>query len=135
MKNKRVGIVFIFIVLIYWSTHQGNEGTNYLNKLDFALKPFLVYIFFALVAFMGYYGLSETVEQWIKKIWIITYAATSVIIILSIIIRKAIGIEDRSLAEMSNNLRLFFTSPVPFAVLLYLNRKFVDRRNKNSTAP
>ncbi len=120
--SKHIWISLIIITLIFWGTYEGM-----LIPFFKANKPFrhsVNYILLISVAAIGYYTLKSMHPRWIFGVWSISYSCIIFGLTLLGIIDMTLGIENLSLREFIGHLRLFFTSPVPFGVLIFLYRYF-----------
>lgn len=119
---KRIWIAAISILIVYWCTYQGTEGYQFISKITFVQKQAINLGLLLLVAIIGYWGLLAVELRWPSKLYIIVYAAVVTFIAGLGAIDLFLHFSNASFRNMVGYLRLFFTSPVPFSVILILHR-------------
>lgn len=127
MRLKREWVAGFFILLISWCTYEGYEGL-FFYKIPFYVKHSINFSLLIAVAFLGYYVWAHDLRKWPKEVWVIVYLVVIVLMatigLLDLFFKFRIG----NFREMIHNLRMFFTSPVPYGVLLFLVKR--DDGNK-----
>ena len=124
MFKTRVWVAAVIICLLYWGTWHGyHDDPETQFKANTLLRHMIDYSLLLGVAIAGWYGWKTHHQQWILKLWIFIYA----VIIFSI---TALGVFDMffsinnpSFRNMIANLRVFFTCPVPYGVLIFFAKK------------
>jgi CDP-diglyceride synthetase len=124
MFKCRVWIAAAIICLLYWGTWHGyTDDPKTQFKANTVLRHAIDFMLLISVALTGWYGWKKHWQPWILQLWIFIYA----VVILSIgalgAIDMYLGIHNLSFRNMLSNLRLFFTSPVPFGVLVFFAKK------------
>jgi ABC-type uncharacterized transport system YnjBCD permease subunit len=135
MRHKnRVWIAGLLISLIYWCTWHSYHDNP---QAHFNTNPFvrhgLNFFLLLLVGIIGWWGWKSHPDKWIKKLWVPIYAAILSFMIGTGIIDLLIRFESMSFRNLLSGLRLFFTSPVPFGVLLFLSRFSNSGKNISDT--
>jgi hypothetical protein len=120
MFKARVWVCGVVIALIYWSTWLGAND----NSLSKSTKHLFGFSLLVLVGALGYYAWSSQPQEWAKKLWLFLYLSVILILLIFGTIDFFKMLKDESLKNMLASLRLFFTSPVPFGILMYLVRRF-----------
>ncbi|WP_147204008.1 hypothetical protein [Segetibacter aerophilus] len=124
MFKHRVWIVAIIICLLYWATWHGyhdNPDMNY--KTNPLLRHGLNFGLLLAVALAGWYGWSKHHQQWTKNLWLFIYSCVIILVVLLGVVDVLARFENSSFRSMLSSLRLFFTSPVPYGVLMYLAKR------------
>jgi glucan phosphoethanolaminetransferase (alkaline phosphatase superfamily) len=121
---KRFWIPALAITIVYWGTYQGFEGLKFFNQVSPILKHAISFLLLALVFLIGYFTFrSLRQKEWLNKVWTFTYLAVIAILAIFGLIDIFARINSQNLRELFANIRLFFTSPVPFGILVYLGNK------------
>ena len=129
MLPKRIIVSFILIVIAYWFTYQEVEGTKLLRIVKPALRnPFHSFLF-VFVGLVGSFGLSAYRERWVRAIWNISYLLVFFVIIITTILHHSFNIQNENFFLFTGSLRYFFTSPVPFGVLVFIVKKYSNLKN------
>ncbi len=120
--NKRV--IFAFVILLFLSliAYQGYE-TKYFYRIPFYAKHLINFGLLALIALVGWWGLSAQSQKWMSSLWILLYAVVIMLMVIIGLLDLKFKFAISNFREMVHNLRMFFTTPVPFAFLLFLNYK------------
>lgn len=124
MFKSRVWIAATIICLLYWGTWHGYEDDPETQfKANTTIRHLINYSLLLAVAFTGWYGWKKHTQPWVLKLWIFIY--TVVILSLSFfgLLDIYFGISNLSFRNMISNLRLFFTSPVPFGILIFFAKR------------
>jgi hypothetical protein len=122
MASKRIWFVAIAITLIYWCTYHGIEGAKFLVTV----KPFYKYVvnfmLLILVFGLGAYALSKLEPKWMVQTWFLVYAAVIGCILFFGLADLFLGVKNINLRNFLFGIRMFFTSPLPFGIVLLLSR-------------
>jgi len=117
LKGRWVSL--IAITLVYWLNYSSYEGMRLFIAIPAPWGSIAVFMLLPVVAAIGYFGLMNSKNKWVISLWKLLYAAAIIIVFGTgafIMIAKP---ESQNLLEFVNGLRMFFTSPVPFGVLLF----------------
>lgn len=120
MHFKRVWVAAFLITLIYWCSYQGTEGATYSKLVPFYWKQAINFTLLLVVFRLGIYGFAKS-KVWLLQVWITVYALVILIISLLGAADLIIHFKNDSFRNLFGYLRLFFTSPVPYGVILFLN--------------
>jgi magnesium-transporting ATPase (P-type) len=122
-RSSRVWISGILISLVYWATWHGYHDNP---KYHFSTNPYirhsLNFSLLLLVALVGWHGWRYHRQIWIKKLWVIIYVSIITFLLICGAFDLLFRFENMSTRSLLSGLRLFFTSPVPFGVLIFLSR-------------
>lgn len=122
MLNKRLVITFSIICFAYWCANQSYE-TDFFIKIHPAIKHCINYFLVVSVALSGYYYFLATSNLWIKVVWMIIYSCIILLIGMFGLIDLFMRFNSHNIRDLFSSLRIFFTSPVPFAVLLFIEQR------------
>ncbi len=122
MFKPRVWVSCILISIIYWGTWFNYENNTILANKSY-IKHLLNFGLLASVTIIGTYGWTNHYQVWIKKLWIFVYFSIIAVFFFWGVIDWTFGINNISMRNLLGNLRLFFTSPIPFGILMFLSRK------------
>ena len=120
MFPKRVWIAFIIVIITYGFVLQENEGMMYIHNIPYRIKHIINFSFFLFFFLIGYWGWAEYKEKWIKTIWIVSHGIILTLLILVGIFDMFSKIENLGVRYGFGNIRLFFTSPLPFGICMLL---------------
>lgn len=120
--NKRAIIAFVIILILSWVAYQGYE-TKYFYRIPFYAKHLINFGLLALIALAGWYGLAGHSQKWMSGLWILLYSVVIMFMVVIGLIDLRLKFEISNFREMVHDLRMFFTTPVPFAFLLFINYK------------
>ncbi len=127
MPFKRTYIAAFFILIFSWCTYQGYESL-YFFRIPTTTKHIINFSLLLLVFVTGLFGFSKLRVRWVVGIWVPVYA----IIILLMAVIGLLDLKYRfrisNFREMVHNLRLFFSSPVPYGILLLLAEKTGNKK-------
>jgi hypothetical protein len=121
-QPKRTWIAAFIILLISWCTYQGYESL-YFFRIPFYIKHLINFTLLISVAVTGYVAFIRFSQNWIIPVWSISYLIIIALMGFVGILDLFFKFEISNFRELIHNLRLFFTSPVPFGILLFLSRK------------
>ncbi len=128
MFLKRTWICFIIIIVLYWCTYQGHEGFKYLLNTPGPLKHIISFSLLVLVGLVGFFGWYAHPQVVVKRLWVLLYFMVIVILSISGLVDVLYHIDNPSLRDFFYSLRMFFTSPVPYGILMFL-AKHLDYKN------
>ena len=120
MFPKRVWIAFVIIIIAFGLVMQEVEGLRYLMNKPQYIKHIIHFSSLIFFFAIGYWGWSSYNEKWILNIWIIIYSFSVIFFGILGLIDLLNRIENRDIRYIFFNIRLFFTSPVPYAVCMLL---------------
>lgn len=125
MKDRRTWICFLLITACYWLNYASYEGMKLLVTLPSPWASIIVYALLILVAFIGWFGLLLQPKHWVVIIWKLLYAVGIVLVFTTGGILFLTHSRNPNILDLTNGLRMFLTSPVVFAVLVFFaSRKF-----------
>jgi hypothetical protein len=115
----------ILITIIYWASYQGFEGFHLLKRMNSLFVSGLIFFLLFLTAVVGAFGLYKNEKKWLLNVWIRIY---SIVIFCCLgitpVLLLVLKVRNSSFIDFISSLRMFFTSPVPYAVLLFLGKRF-----------
>ncbi len=124
MFKSRVWIAATTICLLYWCTwHSYHDDPETRFKANTVLRHAIDFSILILVALTGWYGWRKHYLPWIGKLWILIYVTVIFTIGFMGVIDMYLGVHNLSIRNMLGNLRLFFSSPVPFGVLIFFAKR------------
>jgi hypothetical protein len=125
MGLNRQLIAGIVITIIYWASYQGFEGFHLFKKMNSLFLSGLIFFLLFLTAVVGAFGLYKNEKKWLLDVWLKIY---SVVIFCCLgitpLILLVLKVRNNSFIDFISGLRMFFTSPVPYAILLFLGKRF-----------
>jgi hypothetical protein len=122
MPSKRIWFIAIAITLIYWCTYHGIEGAKFLVEIKPLYKYAVNFTLLMLVFGLGAYGLSNLEPKWMVETWLLVYGSVIGCILLFGLADLLLGVRNINLRNFLFSLRMFFSSPLPFGILLLLSR-------------
>jgi len=122
MSIRRKWIAGILITLTYWCSYQGFEGFRLFTKFGSIYISALISSLLVVTGLLGVYGFSLTRQKWTLPVWIITYSIATVIVGALSVIWVFLKIKNSNLLDFMSGLRMFFTSPVPYGIILFLQK-------------
>jgi hypothetical protein len=131
MHFKRSWVVAVVIIFLYFCSYQGGEGLAFLYKSKTYIKQGTNFGLLICVACAGWYGLSNELQKWVQTVWLAVYLVIIFILATLGIIDLCFPITNPSFRDMFGYLRLFFTSPVPYGILLFLAKKVPRERERS----
>jgi hypothetical protein len=132
MFKPRVWIAAVIICLLYWATwHSYHDDPTIHYTTNPLLRHGINFGLLLSVAITGVYGWSKHHQPWIGKLWLFIYSVVLFIVILCGGLDVVARLENPSFRNMLSGLRLFFTSPVPYGVLVYFSN-LTDKPHRRS---
>lgn len=132
MPFKRTYIAAFFILIFSWCTYQGYESLFFF-KIPTFTKHIINFSLLLLVFLTGLFGFSKLKTKWVVGVWVPVY----LLVILMMLVIGLLDLKFRfrisNFREMVHNLRMFFTSPVPYGILLLLVEKTGHKKDTAST--
>ena len=123
MFKPRVWVSVFVITLIYWGTWYSLQDADKTVEINPILKHLLNFTLLFTVGVVGYFGWKKHYQEWIKNLWVFIYSAVLIILVSFGLFDLAFKIGNENLRELLANFRLFFTSPVPFGICVYLGKR------------
>lgn len=124
MLKGRTWIAFVIICLLYWATwHKYHDDPKIHFKADLLLRHLLNYSLLVGVAITGWLGWKKHPDQWVCKLWVMVYAVFIICISALGVLDVTLGVGSESFRNMLTGLRIFFTSPVPYGIMIYFAKK------------
>lgn len=111
-------VVLLLIIIIYWFESQLSEAVGE-GDVKRKLFNFASVILVMVLGYIGWYGHPV---RWIPKLWLLLYGLIVFIVIGTGLINWKLPVFGRDFMDAIHNLRLFFTSPLPFLALFVLSR-------------
>jgi hypothetical protein len=112
---KKSWVTVTLITALYWVTYEGYEGFRLFLHFSPLLKHAINFVLFFSV---GIIGLASLKQKWIRNLWIMLYAGVSVVLILGGLLSISTLISNSNFNSFLSSLRLFFTSPLPYAIAI-----------------
>lgn len=119
---RKAWIAAISILFIYWCTYQGTEGYHFLSRVSFVQKQAINFTLLCAVGIIGYWGLLSFRSAWLSKLYLLIYCTVVGVIACLGLLDLLVHFSSPSFRNLVGYLRLFFTSPVPFSVLIFLHK-------------
>ena len=126
--SRRVWIGCLIIILAYWCTYKGYES-NYFASVKPIVKHAINYGLLVIVTISGYWGFLKQRSKWLMQVWLFIYTIVLFFIAILGVVDLSSNITNLSFRDMITNLKMFFTSPVPYGVLMMLAR-FEERAQR-----
>jgi hypothetical protein len=120
--DKRVWSAFIVIVIVYWLTFLGVEGPKYMLNVKPLMKNLISLALILTVSVVGYQGWRFYPSKWTRQLWATIYVAVLILLGTVGLIDLFFPISGKFRA-LTSNLKFFFISPVPYAVIMLLHAK------------
>jgi len=120
MRIKRKWIAGIIILFLYFCTYQESEGLKFLHGAKPLVRHTVNFGLLLTVAGFGVYGLSREKQKWVRTIWIAIYFMIIGFMGVLGIVDLLYYLDNLSFRNMVSFLRMFFTSPVPYGIVLFL---------------
>jgi hypothetical protein len=117
---KKIWIGAVIISVVYAIAY---EGAKLLVVIHPILKHVINFGFIIIIAFTGLHAFSFLSTAWVKRLWSYCYVAVISILIAYGLVDMWYHVSDTNLREMFSNFRMFFTSPVPYGVLVFLAKR------------
>ena len=130
--NKKTFVAFILICFITLLTYQAFEGYRFLTGQPQFLKHIFNIGFLVAVAGIGYYSLRQLQEKWMSKLWIFLYAVVAIILVVFGMIDVIFKLQTQNLRNLLSGLKMFFCSPLPFLMVLFLSKFSGSQPNNNA---
>lgn len=122
MSIKRKWIAGILITLTYWCSYQGFEGFQLFTKFKSIYISAVISSLLIVTGLLGVYGFWLNRQKWTLQIWIIAYSIVTLIVGALSVSWYFLKIKNSNLLDFMSGLRMFFTSPVPYGIVLFLER-------------
>ncbi len=126
MSIRRKWIAGILITLTYWCSYQGFEGFQLFTKFKSVYISALISSLLIVTGLLGVYAFWLSRQKWTLQVWIIVYSFVTLIVGTLSVSWLFFKIKNYNLLDFMSGLRMFFTSPVPYGVILFLERFLVD---------
>lgn len=127
MFPKRVWIAFIVLLIAYAFVLQEDEGMGYLRNSSRYLKHGVHLLFFIFFFTAGYWGWLQHPQNWIIKTWTFLYVLIFVILCVTGAIEMVFWVDNPTFRNIFGGLRVFFTTPVPYALCMLLSKVNTNR--------
>jgi hypothetical protein len=122
MIISKKNIVCLFTILIlYWLHFQIIEEAKVLSNLKPPLRGVIFLLLLPLVGIIGFLSLKGKLKS-VTRSWVLIYVVISFLSFVTAIALKLFKYENHSWMELIDDLRGFFTSPLPLAIFLYFSR-------------
>ena len=122
MRFKRTLIAAFIILILSWFTYQGYE-TAYFFRIPRHIKHLINFTLLILVFLTGLFGFSKMETKWPIGVWVPVYLVVIFLMILVGLLDLKYRFRISSFRDMVHTLRMFFSSPVPYGILLLLADK------------
>jgi CDP-diglyceride synthetase len=122
MFGKKIWLILIFIVAIYWCTYEGVGGSAFFVE-NLPARHVLNYILLFSIALGGWCAWYDYPRQWIIKIWSVSYVIIIAGLTIFGIIDIVSKIDNLNARVFISGLRLFFTSPLPYGILMFFAKR------------
>jgi|GEM_PF-1258370 len=129
MRNKPLfWLIFLAVTILCWLDYQYfTEGhAQQLSPMQRQMGHLAI---LAIIAPVGYVGWRAFGVQWLQKLWIISYIVALIIITCAGLIQWKTNIFGVAFLDQISRLRLFFTSPLPYAMLYVINKVIRNQQN------
>ncbi|WP_207495302.1 hypothetical protein [Aridibaculum aurantiacum] len=120
--SKRIWWVAAGITIIYWGTYQGIEGYKLFTYIKPIYKYSINFFLLLLVYLVGWYGLKKEKKDWMQGTWFWVYGFVILGVLFFGTLDLLFGVGNTNLRNFLFSLRMFFTSPLPFGILVLLSR-------------
>jgi len=120
MKIKRIVIAVVVMLACCWCSFKGYE-MGLFQTLKPAIKHGINFSLLLVVALVGYGSLRSVSKSWVQPIWVLIYAFLIILLPCIGIIDIFSRINNYNLRDLITNVRMLFTSPLPFAILLFIS--------------
>jgi hypothetical protein len=116
MSNKlRIIIALLVIVVLAWiELQQYSEAVNVPEQT----RKIAHILFLVAIMLVGYWGWFAHPLKWLKNAWVLAYTAVLAIIVAFGVIHWKVYQFSIGFLDQISLLRIFFSSPVPFLVLV-----------------
>lgn len=122
MANKwKVWIPLLVIVILSWLELQ--FFTESVGVEEFKRKIAHI-VFLIAVGAVGYFTWAKHPVGWLRSVWIMAYTAAIALIMGVGLIQWKFGLFGTAFLDEIHHIRLFFSSPLPFIMLLAAPKKF-----------
>ena len=128
--HKKVWIGAIAITLIYWSGYQFLEENELGKTILLRNKHYFNFLLLIAVGLVGTWSFKRYQPKWLYLLWVGAYSVVIAGLVLLGVIDLTSGISTPTRILFSS-IRLFFMSPVPFGILLFL-KKQIEKNNVRS---
>ncbi len=122
MSIRRKWIAGILITLTYWCSYQGFEGFQLFSKFKSIYISALISLLLIVTGLLGVYAFWLSRQKWTLQVWIIVYSFVTLIVGTLSISWLFFKIKNYNLLDFMSGLRMFFTSPVPYGIILFLQK-------------
>lgn len=114
----RAPLFLAAMILIWWCSWIGYER-SFFSHIALVSKHLINFLLLTAVAIFGYLGLAKY-RKWVSNIWVLIHSFVAVLLVFTGILDLLIGVESKNLRYLFGHIRILFTSPLPFAVLLFI---------------
>ena len=121
MKNKRVIIAVIIMVIVSWLGYKGYD-VNFFQTLNPLTKHLINFGLLVTVALTGCFAIWNFREKWLLLVWILFYCSGIVLLVIIGIVDLVHRISNHLIRDSVAPFRMFLTSPLPFLVILFLRQ-------------
>lgn len=118
-QKNRFWIAFIIITLVCFADYQlFTEGYAVRQMKPIYRQAGHMIILLAVIP-IGYWAWSKHTMQWTSKLWLLSYIAITVFILLTGVLKTIDVLNNRAFMEWVATVRYVFVSPLPH-ILLYM---------------
>ncbi len=121
MKSKRIALSLLMIIFISWISFKGYD-INFFQNLKPVVKHLANFGLLISTALTGYFAIKPFQEKWILSVWVLVYTSVVIVLVSIGIVDVFHRITNYLVRDSIAPIRMFFTSPVPFLIILFLKR-------------
>jgi hypothetical protein len=118
--DRRKIIALISITFICLLTYEAFEGQRFLNGKPQLLKHAVNFSLLSLAGAAGYYGLKKKPGNWSANYWMGLYAIVMAFLFTFGLADILFRLDNQNLRNMLAGVKMFFCSPLPFLLFLFL---------------
>jgi hypothetical protein len=124
MQNRKIWIGMIVISVLYlstWHSYEDNYRTNF--KADPLIRHTINFGLLMLVAITGWLVWKKHPHRWTLPLWSFIYTVVIALCIAFGLADLMVSLSNESLRSMISGLRIFFTSPVPYGIMIFFSKR------------
>lgn len=130
MLPKKSVIAGLLILGLYWITNQGYEK-GFFFTIPLWQKHAINLSLLIAVGIIGYWGIRFQYMPWLRQMWLLIYLLVLCFILFFGLIDLISKFTNRNFRDFVGYTRAFFTSPLPYAIALFLGQMLKGKIDNN----
>ncbi len=131
-QKLRFWIAFVLLTAICFVDYQYFTEGVAVNNISPQKRQLFHLLIFVIIIPIGYWGWAKHPFLWLRKFWLVIYFSVLGLLLVAGGVQATTHIFGVAVLDFFSSIRLFFTSPMPYLILLFFSRfAVISREEKN----